>query len=79
MRNPNEFRTFPPIDASAGWGTGSKDTKKGNERRPVARAFVSGDERTGVLLLACCWRRRPPFPPRVKASGARPVRRCNGY
>jgi hypothetical protein len=82
MRKQTEFRTYPPINGSAGWGAGNKDDKNGNERQPSAQpaalAFDFGDGRTVALLLACCWRRRRPFPPRAKMSGPRSVRRCNG-
>ncbi len=51
MRKQTEFRTYPPLSSSAGWGAGNNDNQKGNEQsgqKPAVRAFAS------IAVLAAC-------------------------
>jgi serine protease AprX len=52
MRKQNEFRQYPPMNSSAGWGAGSTDKKEGNEQASGPKAAKCGWEVFAALLLA---------------------------
>src|SRR5271157_2612736 len=57
MRKPAEFRTYPPLSSSAGWGADNNDNKNGDERHsgqePAAQAFASQGWPLATMLVAC--------------------------
>jgi len=56
MKEQTEFRAYPPISSSAGWGAGNNDNRKGNEQsgqKPAVRAFASKSMGFVAVLAAC--------------------------
>jgi serine protease AprX len=58
MRKQTEFRAYPPISGSAGWGAGNNENKRNDkggqtEQKPAARTFVSHSRRIAAVLVAC--------------------------
>jgi len=54
MRKQTEFRTYPPLSSSAGWGAGRNDNKDGDQR--PSEQELAGYSRAGriaTLLVAC--------------------------
>jgi len=41
MRTQTEFRTYPPLSSSAGWGAGNKDQKNEKDEQKGAQAFCA--------------------------------------